>query len=645
MGPPGGDVRMLAADPSKPNVLYMGTTDGHIFGSTDGGEHWRILGRAGVRLDGVITSILVDSRDSRTLFASSWTREAQGEGGGIFRSPDAGLTWQPAGLLGHAVRALIQSPSDPDIFVAGALDGVFRSTDGGFSWQRISPADDAELQNVDSLAMDPLHSDTIYAGTFHLPWKTTDGGKHWIPIHAGMIDDSDVLSLVVDPHHSRRVFASACSGIYRSDDGGALWQKIQGVPFSARRTYVIRQDPQHPAIVYGGTSEGLWQSRDGGATWRRITSRDWVINTLVVVPESDSAQPGRIVIGTEQLGVLVSDDGEEFRTANDGFFHREIIDLALDRDNPGRILVVLANAPEPVLATQDGGRTWEPLGPGLRTEGLKNVYASPDGWLASLDRGGLMRYDAQKSAWVRIGSVEGESMEEAGHAGKALHESRIAPFSLVVNDMAFSSSIWFAATEQGLFASRDKGETWTIYHFAPLDLPVNSVRVSPDGRDIRVVSLRGMVFSPDGGQTWSWHDLPFDSGGALRLDRAADGTLLATAQKGLYISRDAGRTWQKVSSGLPEVPVRDLALTDKVWLASMEIGGLYLSRDEARSWTRVEGTLAQGFFPVVISAESGDTIYAASSTEGLYAVEPAARPAVSSFLSVPAAPNRPLSQR
>jgi photosystem II stability/assembly factor-like uncharacterized protein len=622
----------------------MGTTDGHIFSSVDGGEHWRILGRAGIRLDGVITSIVVDSRDSRTLFASSWTREAQGEGGGIFRSGDAGLTWQPAGLLGHAVRALIQSSSNPAIFVAGALDGVFRSTDGGSSWQRISPADDVELQNVDSLAMDPLHADIIYAGTFHLPWKTTDGGKHWIPIHAGMIDDSDVLSLAVDTHHPRRVFASACSGVYRSEDGGALWQKIQGVPFSARRTYVIRQDPAHPALVYAGTSEGLWQSRDGGATWRRITSHDWVINTLVVVPQSGSAEHGRIVIGTEQLGVLVSDDGEEFHAANDGFFHREIIDLALDRDNPGRILVVLANAPEPVLATQDGGRTWEPLGPGLRAEGLKSVYASPGGWLASLDRGGLMRYDAQKSDWIRIGNIAGEGEEHMGHGGKAVHASGPAPFSLVVNDMAFAGGIWFAATERGLFASRDQGDTWTIYHFAPLDLPVNSVRVSPDGRDIRVVSLRGMVFSSDGGQTWSWHDLPFEAGGVFRLDSAPDGTLLASAQKGLYISRDAGRTWQKVSSGLPEVPIRDLALTEKVWLASMETGGLYVSRDEARSWTRVEGTLAEGFFPVIISGESGDTIYAASSTEGLYAVELAGHSAAASSLSPHATASGSLSQ-
>ncbi len=621
MGPEGGDVRVLAADPTHPEILYMGTTDGHIFGSRDGGEHWQILGRAGVRLDGVITSIVVDPRNSQEIFASSWTRETGGEGGGIFSSHDGGLTWTSAGLLGHAVRALAQSPSNPEILVAGALDGVFRSVNDGATWRQISPADDPELHNVDSLAIDPRHPDTIYAGTFHLPWKTIDGGKHWTPIHAGMIDDSDVLSLAVDAVHPHRVFASACSGIYRSENGGAVWQKIQGVPFSARRTYVIRQDAQHPNIVYAGTTEGLWQSRDGGAEWKRITSHDWVINTLAIVPEEGS-RSGRIVLGTEQLGVLVSDDGgQRFQVQNDGFFHREIIALALDRDHPGRVLAVLANAPEPVLATEDGGRTWTPLGPGLRTEGLKSVYAAPTGWWATLDRGGLMRYDAQKSAWVRAGALSGEAAAYTDRHGKVIQPSGSVPFSLVVNDMAFSRDVWFAATDHGLLASRDSGESWTIYHFAPIDLPVNSVRASPDGQDIRVVSLRGMVFSLDGGQTWSWHDLPFEAGGALRLDRAADGTLLASAQKGLYVSRDAGATWQKVASGLPEAGVRDLALTEKVWLASMETGGLYLSRDEARSWTRVSGTLAEGFFPVVTTAESGGAIYAASATEGLYSVE------------------------
>ena len=68
----------------------------------------------------------------------------------------------------------------------------------------------------------------IYAGTFHLPWKTTDGGRTWRPIHDGMIDDSDVMSLLIDGPHPERLYASACSGIYRSDDGAGAVEKNPG---------------------------------------------------------------------------------------------------------------------------------------------------------------------------------------------------------------------------------------------------------------------------------------------------------------------------------------------------------------------------------------------------------------------------------
>ena len=128
--------------------------------------------------------------------------------------------------------------------MAGTLDGVYRSRDASKSWERISPEHHEELRNLDSLAIDPRDPRIIYAGTFHLPWKTTDGGRTWHPIHDGMIDDSDVMSLLIDRSNPGRIFASACSGIYRSDNGAAQWRKIQGIPYTARRTYAITQDPR-----------------------------------------------------------------------------------------------------------------------------------------------------------------------------------------------------------------------------------------------------------------------------------------------------------------------------------------------------------------------------------------------------------------
>lgn len=635
MGPPGGDVRTLALDPRDAKRVYLGTADGHVFSSADAGEHWRILGRVSSRLDTVITAIIVDPRDSRTLYASAWTQNPAA-GGGVFRSVDTGSTWQASGLLGQAVRALAQAPSNPGVLIAGTLDGVYRSRNAGGSWERISPEGHEEIRQLDSVAIDPRNPDVIYVGTFHLPWKTTDGGRRWFPIHRGMIDDSDVMSILVDRSDPQRIFASACSGIYRSDNGGALWKKIQGIPFSARRTHVIRQDPRRPSTVYAATTEGLWKTINGGATWRRATPRDWVI-TSVVVPRGPSDQ---VIIGTERLGVLASDDGgNHFRAANDGFFHRQIVSLSLDRERPGRILAVLTNAPEPLLATVDGGRTWSALGPGLKMEGLRRIYAAPDAWWAALERGGLMRYDLAKSAWFPAGKAVGEAgtyglRHKGGNQGRrwsvARPSQRLYPpaanLKHLIHDLAFSRSAWFAATDRGLLSSLDSGATWSVLPVGPMsDLPVRSVRVSPDGKNLWIVSMRGLVFSQDGGQTWSWRDLPREAGGALRLDVASNAgeahTLVATARNGLYISRDGGRTWQQAASGLPAAPVQDVALVGDTFLVSMQTGGLFISHDRGRNWARIEGTLAEGHFPVVTTAEFSSTVFAASATEGLYAIE------------------------
>ena len=84
--------------------------------------------------------------------------------------------------------------------MAGTVAGVFRSIDGGEHWAEISPAASSEVHEVESVAVDPVDTNTIYAGTWHLPWKTTDGGAHWSNIKEGLIDDSDVFSIIIDPH-------------------------------------------------------------------------------------------------------------------------------------------------------------------------------------------------------------------------------------------------------------------------------------------------------------------------------------------------------------------------------------------------------------------------------------------------------------
>ena len=649
MGPPGGDVLALATDPQRTSRIYLGTPDGHVFGSQDAGESWRLLGRVSSRVDSVVAAILVDPRRSQTLFAGSWTRDpSAGAGGGIFRSDDGGASWRPSGLEGQAVRALVQAPSNPDILIAGSLEGVFASPDSGVSWQRISPESNEELHNIDSLAVDPRHPEIIYAGTFHLPWKTADGGRTWTSVQRGMIDDSDVMSILVDHSNSARVYASACSGIYRSDNGGAAWQKVQGIPYSARRTLALAQDSEHANVIYAATTEGLWKSESAGATWLRVTPATWVINSV----QLPASRPGRIVIGTDDMGILVSDDsGAHFQVSNDGFNHRRAVAVALDPNRSGRVLAVLANGPAPLLVTDDGGQTWQPLGKGLPTSKPLRIYAAPNGWWAALSGGGLMRYDATREVWTREGTLVGDAARVAqppsavppqaalrrrqsastARAGRAsasrtarADSSATPSLSWVINDMAFSATRWFAATDHGLLVSENRGQSWQLMPVGPLaNLPVASVRVSADSKSLWAVSLRGLVFSSDAGQTWAWRDLPLAAGGAQRLDIAPGenpaGTFVATAHNGLFISRDAGVTWQQAAFGLPQAPIEDLAIAGNIFVASPTTGGLYLSSDSGRTWNRLPGTIAEGFFSAVAAQKGGGSVVAASS-DGVYSL-------------------------
>src|ERR1700730_8532964 len=119
VGPAGGTVISLEADPHNAKKLYLGTSDGHVFESNDEGGHWQLLSRIGTGQDDVITHILIDPRDSNRLYASTWTLYSGG--GGVYRSVDAGRTWQVIGLAHETVRALAQAPHNQHIFVAGSL--------------------------------------------------------------------------------------------------------------------------------------------------------------------------------------------------------------------------------------------------------------------------------------------------------------------------------------------------------------------------------------------------------------------------------------------------------------------------------------------------------------------------------------------
>jgi photosystem II stability/assembly factor-like uncharacterized protein len=632
VGPAGGTVISLEADPHDSNKLYLGTSDGHVFNSIDEGAHWQLLSRIGSGQDDVVTHILVDPRDSNRLYATTWALYSGG--GGVYRSTDAGRTWQVIGLAHETVRAIAQAPTKQNIFVAGTLTGVYRSMDDGNTWERITPAKHDDLRNFDSVAFDPRDENTIYAGTYHLPWKTTNGGKDWFPIGKGMIDDSDVMSVVVDPANPDNVHATACSGIYHSTNGAQQWTRYNGIPFVFRRTQLIRQDPQHPETLYAGTTSGLWKTTNEGTEWKRLTPGDWVINAIII----DAKNPQRVILGTEREGVQISENGgQTYTAANAGFHHQHILDVAMDRDRPERALVVLTFDTNAFLATKDGGTTWAPLGPGLKRTDLKHVYAAPTGWWASLNNGGWTKYDETNGKWVKAGLFVPDATASASSAAKgkksaAAAASKPAPktkapqlLAFQVNDMAFANDAWYAATTGGVVISRDRGTTWKSASKDELvKQPAQSLEASADGSQLWIVSQRNLLYSSDGGAHWDAKELPFAAAGNLRLHRVDDTNLFITTNLGLYASKDAGRNWNRAD--IRDLQFQDVAGSGSALVVALQRHGLLASLDNGKSYQRVNAAFAEGYVPVVRVRHDG-TVVAASATEGLLAFDPDARSA------------------
>lgn len=563
--PPGGTVRVLAADPVQPQTVLLGTATGAVFRSTDAGRHWRFLSHIGRHEDWVVSGLVADRAHPGRWYASLWSWTARN--GGVFASQDGGATWQ-ALWLGHAVRALALAPSNDRILVAAALDGVFRSEDAGVQWQRISPAHDRELENVESVAIDPENPQDIYVGTWHLPWKTIDGGHDWWQMRQGVIDDSDVFSIAVDRAQPNTVYLSACSGIYRSDDRGNQFRKIQGIPYSARRTPALVQDPEHPDTIYAGTTQGLWVSQDKGATWKRITSPQLSINSVVVLPH-------RLLLGANFAGVIASNDGgQSFQPSNQGFSSRHVAAVASSPD--GRYLSITGDQAWGGVFLQRPEGNWEQLPALPQRAQAVGLHWSPAG-LAAATAAGIYLLPPGGKRWL----------QEPGMPA--------SPIYALASDLPGSADLW-AAGQLGLYHSTDGGWHWALQRNAPAPLYRALAYRDDHGRQWLWVAGDGYVVrSRDGGRHFLAGRLSLDGAERARINQlalaphaGAGAVLLAATTAGLYTSDDFGATWTRSGHGLPAENITSVYTEqDGIYAFAGTVGATFRSHDSGAHWQNV----------------------------------------------------------
>jgi len=660
-GPPGGDVRALVVDPQNPDRFYFGTLDGQIYTSSDGGKRWQLLYNFG-KPRMFVDNIIVDPRNSRVLYVAG---HRHNQPGGFFKSTDGGRKWRESPeLKNEALHSLTQSEANPDVLVAGTFNGIFRSDNSGDTWTQLPTYNTPGLVHVESLAIDPRTVNTIYAGTWYLPYKSTDGGQTWRNIKNGIIDDSDIFAIDIDPRDPNHIIASACSGIYESKNGGDLWKKVQGIPSQSRRTRAIVQHPSIAGLVFAGTTEGFWRSEKGGAdgSWMVTTSRQLEINSIAIHP----TRPQVIYIGTNNYGVMVSNDGgKNFVPTNGGYSGRFANVILSDRETPNRIYAATINTTTGggfLFVSTDNGESWRPsmrnMPPRLITYSILQdardanlIYLGTNlGVYQSLDRGTswapvwtaakavpAAKGRAAKKKTAAVGSTSAAAakpndttrrVQQAlnaagynvgvadGHAGKQTlaaikkyQTDRHLPVSGKIDSITLKSL--------GL----DPGAVSSDAEAVVLSDAVNALVQTVDAETQQPILLAatnsGLFRSSD--PTKGWQRLPYGGGLDPRTSCISADTehperiLVGTASSGVLSSRDGGKTWQQVNGVPSEAPVntivRDPQKQNSIYVGTKQ--SFYMSRDGGASWNRRGGNLPFGdFTSILVNPRNGEEVFA-----------------------------------
>ena len=638
----GGRTVAAVGVPHHPGLFYIGVNDGGVWKTTDYGRVWTPL------FDSVSTgsvgAIAVAPSDPNVLYVGSGEglqRPDLSVGDGIYRSADGGVTWAHLGLRdGQQIAQLLVDPRDANRVFAAVLGhpygpneerGVFRSTDGGTTWQKVLYKD-ANTGAVD-LAFDPSDPDVLYAVLWaarQAPWedgwtlpednglyKSGDNGLTWRRIGAGLPTAADGLGRIgigtsaSDPQRLYAVVgADRGQGVYRSDDGGEHWRLVNRDPRVAERDgdfNEIKVDPKNADVVYSANIV-TWRSVDGGRTFTAFRGapggddyhRLWI----------DPDDP-RVILDAADQGAVITVNGGETWSSWYNQPTAQLFHIITDDRFPYRVYGAQQESGSMgILSRGNDGqitfREWHPVG--VEEYG----YVAPDPLHPNLVYGGkVTRFDWNTGQTRSVGPVARGSAEYRFVRTAPILFSPVDPHIL-----------YFAGNV--LFKTLNGGESWqvispdltrdsldssallgpyaaldpehgrhrgVIYTIAPSFRRVNLLWVGTDDGLIWVTHDGGAHWrnvTPPGLTPWSKVSLMEASHtDTLEAYAAVNRFRLDDLRPHVWRTRDGGRTWTEIVSGLPGDEVVNVVREDPATTGLLFAGterSVYVSFDDGDHW-------------------------------------------------------------
>jgi photosystem II stability/assembly factor-like uncharacterized protein len=605
-----GSVGAIAVSDSDPNVVYVGMGESPIRGNVSHGD-------------------------------------------GVYKSMDAGKTWKRIGLEDtRQIPRIRVHPKNPDLVYVAALGhvwgpneqrGVFRSKDGGKTWEKVFSR--GNKAGAIDLILDPSNPNTIYAGfweVYRKPWtlesggpgsgifKSTDGGDTWTELTRNPGMPRGVVGKVgiaVSPANPERVWAiveAEDGGVFRSDNGGQTWTKVNEERRLRQRAWYytrIYADPKNADSLYILNVQ-FFRSNDGGRTYSTISVPHGDNHDLWIAPDD----PNRMIQSNDG-GANVSFNGGRSWTEQDqptAQFYR----VALDNDFPYNVYGAQQDNSTVRIASRTTGNS-------IGTSDWFDVGGGESGWIAPSPKdsnivyagsyGGLTtRYDHHTGQERNVTPYPNNPMG----AGADVLKYRFQWNFPIVFSQHDPNTLYAAANV--LFKSTDEGNSWQV--ISP-DLTRNDkTKQGPSGgpitKDNTSIEYYGTIFtamespvqagtiwtgsddgliqlSRDGGKNWSnvtpptsimpeW--IQINSIDASPHDPA---TLYVAAtmykwddnRPYLYKTSDYGKTWKKITTGIPETAFTRVIREDPNKRGLLYAGtetGMYVSFDNGDHWQSLQ---------------------------------------------------------